>query len=314
VSLRTLDPQADKFLRYLAELGTPALSSLSVPEVRWVVRGWRQFMAPGPAEVRVTDDVIPGPEGLLNVRVYQPSGGGDGPLPIFVYLHGGGWATGDIEMGDPLCRTVAAEAGVVVLSLGYRLAPEAPYPAALEDAHAALLWARDHAGDIGGDPTRLAVGGDSAGGNLAAGVALMARDRGGPALAYQLLLYPPCDAAMDTVSYRQNGEGFLLDAEWMEWFWRHYLAGRDGSAPYASPLRAPDLRGLPPAFVATTEFDPLRDEGEAYAARLAEAGVPVEVDRVAGQIHGIAWLSGVIDAGDALIRRAATALRQALAG
>jgi acetyl esterase len=311
---RTLDPQAEAFLRYLAELGPPALSSLSVPEVRRVVRGWRQFIAPGPPLARVTDDVIPGPDGLLSARVYQPSGTGDGPLPMFVYLHGGGWATGDIEMGDPLCRTVAAEAGVVVLSVGYRLAPEAPFPAALEDAHAALLWARDHAAGIGGDPARLAVGGDSAGGNLAAGVALMARDRGGPALAYQLLLYPPCDAAMDTASHQENSEGFLLDAEWMEWFWRHYLAGRDGSEPYASPLRAPDLSGLPPAFVATTEFDPLRDEGEAYAARLAAAGVPVQLDRVPGQIHGIAWLSGVIDAGDALIHRAATALRRALAG
>jgi acetyl esterase len=308
----TLDPQAEAFLRYLADLDPPALSSLSVPEVRQVVRGWKQFMAPGPPVAQVTDHVIPGPGGPLSVRAYHPPGAGDRPRPVFVYLHGGGWVTGDIDMGDPLCRTMAVEAGAVVLSVGYRLAPESPFPAALEDAHAALLWARDHAADIGGDPARLAVGGDSAGGNLAAAVALLARERGEPDLAYQLLLYPACDAAMDTASYEQNGAGFLLDAEWMEWFWRHYLAGRDGADPYASPLRAPDLRGLPPAFVATTEFDPLRDEGEAYAARLADAGVQVQLDRIAGQIHGIAWLSGVIDAGDTLIRRAAAAVRTAL--
>jgi acetyl esterase len=309
-----LDPQAGAFLSYIAGLEPPPLSSLTLAEVRCLVRGWRQFMAPAPPVERQEDRVIPGPGGGLPVRLYHPAPAAEGPLPVFVYLHGGGWTTGDLEMGDPLCRTVAVEAGVGVVSVDYRLAPESPFPAAVEDAHAALAWVHSHAGDLGFRPDRMAVGGDSAGGNLAAAAALVARDRGGPELAFQVLLYPACDAAMDTASYRENTEGLLLDAEWMRWFWRHYLNGRDGGHPYASPLRAPDLTGLPPAFIASVGFDPLRDEATAYATRLAGAGVPVELHHLPGQIHGVAWLSGVIDAGRALISRSAAALRTALAG
>ena len=201
-----------------------------------------------------------------------------------------------------------------MVAMEYRLAPEHQFPAAPEDCYAATQWVAAHATAIGGDPTRLALGGDSAGGNLTAVVAQMVRDLGGPALCYQLLVYPVTDHNYDTASYRANAEGYLLTRDAMVWFWNHYLRSpADGSNPMASPLRADNLRGLPPAMVITAEFDPLRDEGEAYAARLQEAGVPVTLKRYDGMIHGFFCLGTVLEQGKQAIEDAAAALRTAFA-
>jgi acetyl esterase len=237
--------------------------------------------------VEVEDTAVPGPAGEVPVRIYRPAGGG--PRPTIAWFHGGGWVCGSVEQSDVTCRRLAAAAEAVVVSVDYRRAPEARFPGPLEDCLAATRWCADHAGDLGGDPGRLVVGGDSAGGNLAAAVALVARDApDGPAIALQLLVYPVTDARCDSPSYEENGTGYLLTAGGMRWFWAHYLGDRPGAGddPLASPLRAPDLGGLPRALVITAEFDPLRDEGEAYASRLAEAGVEVTCSRYDGMLHG----------------------------
>jgi acetyl esterase len=197
-----------------------------------------------------------------------------------------------------------------LVAMEYRLAPEHKFPAAPEDCYAATCWVAANAEAIGGDPRRIAIGGDSAGGNLTAVVAQMARDRGGPALAYQLLVYPVTNYGYDKASYEENADGYLLTRDAMVWFWNHYLrSAADGNNPLASPLRANDLRGLPPAMVLTAEFDPLRDEGEAYALRLQEAGVPVTLKRYAGTIHGFFSLGAVLDQGKQAMADAAAALR-----
>jgi acetyl esterase len=220
---------------------------------------------------------------------------------------------GTIDTYDPLCRKLAAAVPAVVVSVGYRLAPEHRWPAAVEDAYAATLWASAHAAELGGVQHRLAVAGDSAGGNLAAVVALGARDRGGPPVAFQLLVYPVLDAAADTASWGEFADGFYLTAAGMRWYWNHYLGGADGWAPDASPLRAAFVGGLPPALVIGAEHDILRDEGEAYVARLAEAGVAATASRYPGMVHGFFRWRAVTGAADAALQEAAAALRSALA-
>jgi acetyl esterase len=233
----------------------------------------------------VEDRRIPGAAGEIGVRVYRPEG--RAPLPALVYFHGGGWVIGSLETHDGACRELANRVGCVVVSVDYRLAPESRYPAAAEDCYAATKWVAGNAQALGVDPARIGIGGDSAGGNLTAVVALMARDRGGPALRHQLLIYPVTDADFGRPSYRENAEGYLLTTKAMEWFWGHYVPDPAQRAePYAAPLRAKDLAGLPPAFVITAEYDPLRDEGEAYAKRLQQAGVPTRLQRYDGAIHG----------------------------
>ena len=246
------------------------------------------------AEVR--DVLVPGPLGKLPVRIYVPQG--DGPLPVLTYFHGGGWVIGNVEVCDRPCRSLANATGCIVASVEYRLSPETKFPGPVEDCYAAASWVAEHAGELGGDTDRVGVAGDSAGGNLAAAVALMARDRGGPRLAYQLLIYPVTAPAEGTQfqSYTDNADGYLLTRGGMEWFWQHYLAdAADGENPYAAPLKAEDLGGLPPATVITCGFDPLRDEGVAYADRLEEAGVRVQRITYDDMIHGFMWLGGVID-------------------
>jgi acetyl esterase len=243
--------------------------------------------------------------------VYQPEG--DAPLPVLVFFHGGGWVIGDVESYDATCRQLANTSGCVLVSVEYRRAPEHKYPAAADDAYAATVYVAAHADEFGGDASRLAVGGDSAGGNLAAVVAQMARDRGGPAIAFQLMVYPVTDYSFETASYSENAEGYLLTTEAMRWFWGHYLStADDGKQPYASPLRAADLRNLPPAHIVTAEFDPLRDEGEAYAAALAKAGVKATFHRYDGMIHGFFQWSPMIPQSRALIEECGAALREAL--
>ena len=232
----------------------------------------------------VEDRVVLGPAGDIPVRVFRPSAG---VLPVFVWLHGGGWVTGSIESHDLLCRQLCDAVGAIVVSVGYRLAPETKFPGAVDDCVAAWEWIAAHAGELGGDPQRIALGGDSAGGNLAAGTTLLARDRGRPTPSLQLLVYPVTDHEFERPSMIDNATGYFLEADTMRWFYGHYArTAADFDDWRMSPLRAPDLAGLPPAVVITAEYDPLRDQGEAYAERLHAAGIPTECRRVDGLFHG----------------------------
>jgi acetyl esterase/lipase len=264
------------------------------------------------AMASVVDRTIPGPGGDLPVRIYVPTTD-PGPRPGLVYFHGGGWVIGDLDTHDSTCRWLAEGSGATVVSVDYRLAPEHRFPAAADDALAALRWVADHGAEIDVDPARLAVGGDSAGGNLAAVVAREAC-AAGLELRFQLLVYPVCDGTMARPSMDENAEGYFLTRESMAWFWGHYMGDHDWTDPRASPLHAPDaaLAGLAPALVVTAEYDPLRDEGEAYAARLAAAGVEVTATRYDGVIHGFFSMSDWVPEGRAALDQAGAALRAAL--
>ncbi|HEV7770672.1 MAG TPA: alpha/beta hydrolase [Solirubrobacterales bacterium] len=261
---------------------------------------------------RVAALEIPGPAGPIAARHYVPHGAAS-PAPLLLFFHGGGWVVGDLDTHDGVCRFLAAAAGVTVLSVDYRLAPEHPFPAAVEDAWAAFAWVAANTTALGGDPGRVAIGGDSAGGNLAAVVCLLAREAG-QLPAMQLLLYPITDAVGGQRSRQLFAEGFRLTTADMEWFETHYLpAGIDRADPRVSVLRAADLSRLPPAYVATAGFDPLRDEGEAYAARMREAGVRVALQRHAGLPHSFANLTTLSRTSKAAMLEAAGALRMGLA-
>ena len=273
-------------------------------------------MAPPPAVptpvARVEERMIPGPAGEMLVRIYWPEAAA--PAPLVVFFHGGGFVLCSLDTHDELARGLCQGAGAVVVSVDYRLAPEAPYPAAADDCYAALVWAVAHASELGADGARVAVAGDSAGGNLAAVTALRARDLGGPALRHQCLIYPVTDCRFDTPSYIENAEGYFLTAESMRWFWSHYLQDMGRAAePYASPLRAPSLAGLPPTLVITAEYDPLRDEGEHYASALSAAGVPTTLRRYDGMIHGFVTMAEIFEDGRAALSLAGEQLREALA-
>lgn len=255
----------------------------------------------------VEDRTVPGPAGDVPVRIYTPEGVTDEPT-VIVFSHGGGWALCGLDTHDRTTRRLAKELDAVVVSVDYRLAPEARCPAAAEDAYAATVWAEVHY-----RPRKLVVAGDSAGGNLAAVVALMARDQDGPAIDHQLLVYPVTDHAMDSPSYTENATGYFLTRAHMAWYWDQYLGPEgDGTHPYASPIRADDLSGLPPATVLTAELDPLRDEGEAYAAALAAAGTPTEVLRAEGLFHGFFGLDELLPEAAAPMDWTLTRLRGAL--
>jgi acetyl esterase len=309
-----VDPQAQVLLDQLAAMGGKQLHEMTPDEARLMIATLHTMTGGAPPAVaHVEDRRVPVDGGAIPVRLYRPAGAT--PLPLVVYFHGGGWVIGSIETHDAVCRDLANAAGCAVASVDYRLAPEHRFPVAAEDCYAATRWLGAHAGELGVDAARIAVGGDSAGGNLAAVVAQLARDRGGPALAFQLLIYPATDAACDAPSHRENADGYLLTADAMTWFWGHYLGG-DASLkadPRCSPLRAGDFRGLPPALVVTAEYDPLRDEGEAYGALLRDAGVPVTVSRYPGMIHGFFAMGAFLDQGRAAVADAARALRTALA-
>ena len=272
--------------------------ALLVDAPRTAVRLGRRWIGSGhPQLAGVEDRLIPGPGGPLPIRMYRPSG--LAPLPVLVFCHGGGWAHGTLDSYDGLCRAIAGTSGWMIISVGYRLAPAAKFPAALEDAYAAVHWVAVEAGTIGADPRCLAIGGDSAGGNLAAAVALLARDRGGPRLAFQVLVYPALDSALETASYGEN-EGYGPSRAEMQALWSGYLpTDTAGSDPYASPLRTKDPAELPPALIITAELDTLRDEGEAYAARLRAADVPVALRRYPDARHAFMTVS------DSALRRQA---------
>ncbi|WP_276299650.1 alpha/beta hydrolase [Halorussus lipolyticus] len=312
--LRTdLDPEAVAVVADIRSAGVPEWSALSVESARRVED--EAFSGDDPPAVGFVRDVaIPGPEQEIPLRVYRNEGLGDADsAPVLVYYHGGGWVLGTLDSIDGVCRRLARRGDCVVVSVDYRLAPEHPFPSAVDDAFTALRWVADNAEDFGGDPNRLAVGGTSAGGNLAAVTAIRARNAaesrqtarlGGlgddaPEIARQVLCYPITDHAFDTDSYAENADGPLLTEDDMRWFWDHYLRSEvDGANPYASPLRARDLAGLPPATVVTCGHDPLRDEGVAYAERLAESGVAVRHDHHPDQPHGFLSMSESISAAD----------------
>ena len=260
--------------------------------------------APAEEVGHVEEREVPAGSRSVRVRVYRPRGAG--PHPLVLLLHGGGWALGDLETHDGVARAICNAAPAVVVAVDYRRAPEHRFPAALEDAFACLVWSAENARALGADPGRIVVGGDSAGGNLSAALALLARDRRAAAIAGQVLVYPVLDARCDTPSYRENGSGYFLTLEKMQWFWKMYLPeGDDGSNPYASPLRSTDLSGLPPALVITAEYDPLRDEGERYVAALRAAGVHATCKRYDGQIHAFFSMGGVVPEAHDVIEQAA---------
>jgi acetyl esterase len=305
-----LHPQVKTFLDALAAAGGPKTSELTPEEARAAYLVLSSFEPPEEV-ARVEDRTILGPAGDLAVRVYTPEEAVGGRPGALLWFHGGGWVIGDLQSADTICRALANRSGAVVVSVDYRRAPEHRAPAALEDCLAALDWVAAEAGSLGASG-RLAVGGDSAGGNLAALVCQRARDAGGPPIDLQLLVYPVTDLTLRHPSMDENGSGYLLTKDTMAWFVDHYLGDADPEDPAVSPLWATDLAGLPPAVVITAEYDPLRDEGEAYAEALRAAGVEVEAVRYDGQIHEFFRLSTVLG-GAAAVDLAGKALRGVLA-
>jgi acetyl esterase len=308
---KRLDPQAEALLQQMAQRNIPPLHTLTPTQAREVMRKMAALSAKPEPVAKVENLTIPEPDEQIPVRIYTPQG--NGPFPVLVFFHGGGWVICDLDTHDNLCRSLTNRACCVVVSVDYRLAPEHKFPAAVEDAYAATQWVANNANRINGDPARVAVGGDSAGGNLAAVVAILARDRNGPRLVYQLMIYPVTNvSAADTDSHRDYADGYFLDRGDGEWFCYNYLnCEADRFNPLVSPLLAPDLSNLPPALVITAEFDVLRDDGESYAKRLKEAGVPVKYTRYKGMIHGFMSMEGLLDQARNGIEEASAALRQA---
>lgn len=301
------DPQTQAMLDQLKGMNFSISRGLTPIQSRDLGKAMLSAMLGTPEPIaNVENRTISTDVGDIPIRVYTPTG--DGPFPILVYLHGGGWVIGDLDTEDSTCRRLANMAGCLVFSVDYRLAPEHKFPAAPEDCYAATQWVAAHGAEFNGDPSRLAVAGTSAGANLTAVVAHMARDRGGPPLCLQLMFVPATHMHFTFPSVQENADGYFLTKEDMDWFVGHYLNDdTDRDNPLASPLLATDLSGLPPAIIFTAEFDPLRDEGEAYGAALAAAGVPVTVRQRAGAVHGFvvpAQLDSVLEEGAAALRAA----------
>lgn len=306
-----IDPQAREVMKYLASLGLPALDTLPAPDARRMYRETRAALRPAaPAEpsLAVQDLETRQQPVSVPVRVYRPA---EGVLPAFIFFHGGGWVVGDLDTHDIVCRQIAAQSGVVVVAVDYRLAPEHPFPAAIDDAWSATLWTAAQARELSIDPKRITVGGDSAGAGLAAVVALMARDSQKLRLALQVLVYPVMELRGDTASYSTFAEGYLLTRAAMKWYIAQYAPTAEAIEDWrASPLRAPWVHGVAPALMIAAECDPLVDEGAAYARRLEGARVPVEYHRLEGMIHGFFTMGGKIDAANRAVSMIAEALRR----
>jgi acetyl esterase len=309
-----LDPQAQMVCDLIVASGRPPLETLTPPEARKAYLASKPILQPDPPPVaEVVALEAKGPAGAIPLRLYRGQGAGkDKPQPALIYFHGGGWVIGDLESHDQACRALANAVPCIVIAVDYRLAPEHKFPAAAEDAIAATAWIAANAARLGIDGARLAVGGDSAGGNLAAVVTLDARDRGGPRIIHQLLIYPATDMRMGFASIARHAEQLPLTRAAMHWFVDHYLRGPQDVADWrASPLRAASFAGLPNALVVTAGFDPLGDEGEAYAKALAAAGVAARHERFAGQIHGFLTMGRIVEDSGRAIALAAAALRDA---
>jgi acetyl esterase len=307
-----LDPQVKLLLDQIAAAPGPKLHTLAPADARRLTANMFR-VPPERAEkvFKVEDRQIPGPAGSIPIRVYTPEG--IGPFPVLVFFHGGGWVICGLESHDGPCRALTNKVGCVTVSIDYRLAPEHKFPAGVEDCFAATKWVAEHAGELNVDATRLAVGGDSAGGNLSAVIAQLARDAGGPKIALQLLIYPATEAELDTYSHKTFTDYFLTKED-INWFWGHYLRSpADRQNRRVAPALAKSLVGLPPALIITAEFDPLRDEGEAYGEKLRAHGVPVSVTRYEGMIHGFFSMYEVLDKGKQAIEESAAALRIAFA-
>ena len=309
-----LHPQARALLDLIESRGVPPTHTLTPAEARQLYRDRRLYTQPAPpavAEVRALE--AEGPHGAIPLRLIRPQGASaDAVLPVLVYYHGGGWVIGDLDTHDTLCRELANGAGCAVVSVDYRLGPEHRFPAAVEDSVAAAYWVARHAGALGLDASRLAVGGDSAGGNLAAVVALAARDAGDLAVAYQLLIYPATDMRAGAPSHTTNGEGYLLTRDTIAYFRGHYIDVPRYADWRASPLLHPDLGRLPPALVLTAGFDPLRDEGAQYAQALGEAGNRVAYVCFERQVHGFILMGRVLDEANTAVALCAAELGRAL--
>lgn len=301
------DPQAQQLLDAMAEAGAPPLAALTPEEARQPPVTFAQLVGPGPDVAVVRDIEIPGPAGLIPARQYEPV---PEPAGTVVFYHGGGWVLGSVDDSDAVCRALAVASGMRLVSVDYRLAPEHQFPAATDDAFAALAWvAEQH------PRTPIVVAGDSAGGNLAAVTALRAREAGGPEIALQMLVYPIVDCDLTRPSYAEcTDTKLILNKAEMVWFWDHYLPDEaERSHPYASPIRASSLEGLPPAYIVIADLDPLRDEGLAYAAALEAAGVPVTVARYGDQIHVFFVLVNLLEGADRAVAEAGAAIRDAIA-
>ena len=306
----TPHPDVVRLVAQFAAAGVQTYDTMSVPHARAVLEGVTRVQLPPPQGVQVRDLLVPGAAGLLPARVYHP--GPTRPLPVVVYLHGGGWVLGSIRSADGPCRRLAQESGCVVVSVAYRLAPETKFPGPLDDCVSAVRWLGTHAAEVGGDGARLALLGDSAGGNLVAATTLVLRDEGGPRVDAQVLLYPVLSPARANPfpSYEQNADGPLMTRREMHWFWDHYLRDEaDEADPRAVPLAAGDLSGLPAATVVVCELDLLRDEGLAYADRLRDAGVDVSTTVYPGAAHGFWWMDAVMAQAGELTAQIAPVLR-----
>jgi len=306
-----LDHDAEILIKMIQEANRPTFESVGAVAARDLYMAGRKALSPDPMPIAETRDVaIPGPGGPIAARVYRSAK--NGTLPVLVFFHGGGWVVGNIDSHEAMCRHLANRAECAVLSVDYRMGPEHKFPAAVEDCFAATAWTADNAAALGIDSRRLAVGGDSAGGNLAAVVSLLARDKGAPRISCQVLIYPATDAAMRHDSVARYAEGYVLTRATMRWFYEQYLRTPDDAADWrVSPLLAPDLSHLPPAYVLTAGYDPLCDEGDAYAARLAAAGVPVTHRRFPGQVHGFVTNGRVIRAAETALDEVAAAVKAA---
>jgi acetyl esterase len=284
--------------------GVPATHTLPVAEARRQYEARIALMAPPAAVATIAERSIDGPGGPLRLRVYTPVG--SGPFPLMMFFHGSGFVLCSLDTHDGLCRNLAAGIGCVVVSVDYRLAPEHKFPHGPDDCLAATRWAAAHAAELGTDPARIMLAGDSAGGTMAAVTALRVRDEGGPELCGQMLLYPVTDYhTPGTHSYAENADGYGLTRDTMKWFWEHYLTSpAEAESPHACPLRARDVSGLPPAYVMSAEYDPLRDEAELYGERLRAAGVPTETTRRAGMNHGFLFWVGLVAGADAALAAA----------
>jgi acetyl esterase len=309
----SLDKHVKALLDQMAAIGAPKLWELGPQAARAAMR--MSIFRTNDVEIGATADrSFPGPSGEVGLRVYTPLGATAPLLPGLVFFHGGGFVLGDLESHDGLCRTLSNESGCRVVSVDYRLAPEHPFPAAVEDSFAAVKWVATNAAELGIDAARIAVGGDSAGGNLAAVAAVLAKKAGGPKLAFQLLIYPVAQlGGAETASMRENAKGYFLEKASMEWFTRLYCPeASQRSDPRLSPLLARDVTGLPPAYVVTAGFDPLRDEGKAYADKLDAAGVAVTYVNYPGMVHGFFSFRGLVPKAREAVAAAAAALRAAL--